>query len=77
MRDPVPTKFKGKTFFQAKKTLRETTPTKLETGDYIGELDQEGKPINGILKVKKCGFLPEGIFVGEFGQDSLPSKGEF
>jgi hypothetical protein len=68
--------FKDKTFFGAEKALRETLPIELEVGNYVGEFDQTGKPANGVLDVKKCAFLPNGIFVGKFGQDGLPFEGE-
>ena len=71
-----PAEFKDQTFFEAEKALRETLPIKLEVGDYVGEFDQAGKPANGVLEVKKCAFLPNGIFVGKFGQDGLPFEGE-
>lgn len=64
------------TFFEAEKALRKTLPTKLEIVDYVGEFDQTGKPANGVMKVKKSAFLPNGIFEGKFGQDGLPSEGE-
>jgi len=68
--------FKDQTFFEAERTFIESLPIKLEIGDYVGEVDEEGKPTNGALKVEKCPFLPNGFFVGKFGSDELPLDGE-
>ncbi len=76
MKSPIHAEFKDQTFFEAEKALRKTLPIKLEVGNYVGEFNQTEKPTNGVLEVKKCAFLPNGIFVGKFGQDGLPLEGE-
>lgn len=76
MKSEIRAEFKDQTFFEAEKALRKTLPIKLGAGDYVGEFNQTEKPTNGVLEVKKCAFLPNGIFVGKFGQDGLPLEGE-
>jgi hypothetical protein len=76
MKSEIRAEFKDQTFFEAEKALRKTLPIKLEAGDYVGEFNRTEKPTNGVLEVKKCAFLPNGIFVGKFGQDGLPLEGE-
>ena len=68
--------FKDRTFFEQERAFRESQPIELEIGNYVGEIDEVEKPTGGLLEVKKCAFLPNGIFVGKFGQDGLPFKGE-
>ncbi|MFM6973135.1 MAG: hypothetical protein ACKOXJ_05970 [Alphaproteobacteria bacterium] len=67
----------NKTFFEHEKNfLEHPNKIKFDAGDYVGEVDELGKPKNGALKVEKCPFLPNGFFVGKFGSDGLPLDGE-
>lgn len=72
----MPKKFSDLTFFEVEKLLRESSPTQLEIGKFVGEFDAIGKPTYGILKVEKCDFLPNETFVGKFGEDGFPLEGE-
>ena len=69
-------KSKDLNFFQWEKALRNNPSSKLEIGNYLGEIDESGRPKFGILRVENVEFLPNGIFVGKFGDDGLPHEGE-